>query len=78
MANPKSKHNSSRTNRRRAHHALKSIPTSICSKCKNPVLSHTTCRNCGFYDGREIIDIVANLNKKEDKKKSKKKAKKDK
>ncbi len=37
----------------------------ICPKCKKPVLPHTVCKNCGFYKGREVINVLAELTKKE-------------
>ncbi len=71
MALPKVRQTKSRTNRRRAHHALKKIPMSSCPKCNDPVLSHTTCKNCGNYNKREVIDVMAKLDKKEKKQKKK-------
>jgi len=29
------------------------------------------CRNCGWYNGRQVIDVLAKLDKKERKKKEK-------
>ena len=29
----------------------------VCPKCKKPVLSHTVCLNCGFYKGKEVINV---------------------
>ena len=42
-----------------------------CLKCKAVVLPHTLCDNCGTYAGREYIDVMAKLTKKEKKKKEK-------
>jgi len=71
MAAPKQKHTKSRRNKRRSHHALKKKYLSICSKCGEPVLPHRLCGNCGTYAGREVIDVLAKLTKKERKKKEK-------
>jgi len=65
------KHTKGKRNRVRSHHALKPRRFSICSHCKTEILPHTVCSNCGYYDGREIIDVFAKLNKKEKKKKEK-------
>lgn len=35
------------------------------------VLPHTVCANCGWYKGRQVIDVLARLDKKEKKKKEK-------
>ena len=71
MAVPKQRHTKSRRNKRRSHHALKKQAVFLCPKCKTPILPHTLCENCGTYAGREFIDVMAKLTKKEKKKKEK-------
>lgn len=55
----------SHTGNRRAHHALKTAQFVICKKCGIQTLPHTICLNCGEYKGRQVIDVMAKLNKKE-------------
>lgn len=62
----------SHTRNRRSHHALKAIQLVVCRKCGESVQSHTVCLNCGEYKGRQIIDVLAKLNKKERKLKEQK------
>ena len=71
MAVPKQRHTKSRRNKRRSHHALKQQAIFLCPKCKSQILPHTLCENCGSYAGREYIDVMAKLTKKERKKKEK-------
>jgi len=71
MAVPKQRHTKSRRNKRRMHLFLKSPVLSVCQKCGKPVLPHTVCFNCGYYKGREIVDILKKLDKKEKKKREK-------
>jgi len=42
-----------------------------CKKCGEEILPHTLCLNCGTYQGREVIDVLKKLTKKERKKKEK-------
>ena len=53
------------------HKFIKPARLSLCSKCKKPVLSHTVCLNCGYYKGKEIINVLDDLTKKEKKIKEK-------
>lgn len=68
---PVKRHTKSSRNQRRMHIFLRQPNLALCPKCKSPVLPHTLCQNCGYYKGREIIDILKKLTKKERKKKEK-------
>lgn len=65
------RHTKSKRNRIRSHHALSSGRFVVCSKCKAETLPHTACKACGFYGGKEVIDVFAKMDKKERKKKEK-------
>jgi len=54
---PKRKHSKGRRDRRRAHDALVPLNTVACSNCGAKRLPHTVCSSCGFYNGREVIQI---------------------
>ncbi len=54
---PKRKHSKGRRDRRRAHDALTPVNTVACSNCGSMRLPHTVCAKCGFYNGREVIQI---------------------
>ena len=59
------------------HLFLKKKGFAKCSKCGKPILPHTFCQNCGYYKGREVVDVLAKLEKKERKKREKEIAAKD-
>jgi len=60
-----------RTRKGRSHQALKKITLSSCQKCKQPVLPHRVCANCGFYNGKEVIKVKTKLDKQKKEKKEK-------
>jgi large subunit ribosomal protein L32 len=67
MAVPRHKHTRSKVGQSRMHKNIKLLHLNVCPKCKKPVLSHTVCLNCGFYKGKEVINVLAKLTKKDKK-----------
>ncbi len=58
MPNPKRRHSNRRTAQRRAHDSLKRVGLAECPKCHEMKLPHRTCPHCGFYKGREVIEVA--------------------
>lgn len=54
---PKRKISKSRRDRRRSHDALRALNLVQCTQCGEMRLPHTVCPNCGFYQGREVVEI---------------------
>ena len=65
MAVPKQHRSKSRQGQLRMHIYLKGTHSVACPKCAKPVLAHTACVNCGTYRGKQVIDVMKKLNKKE-------------
>ena len=57
MAVPKKKVSRSRRNMRRAHDRLASQARGECPNCGELKRPHHVCPSCGYYDGREVVDI---------------------
>jgi len=57
MALPKRRHSSSRQGKRRGEQKVRIPSISICSNCKSPKLPHRVCKVCGYYKGKQIIEI---------------------
>ena len=65
------RHTKSKRNRIRSHHALKVKSVGRCNHCNAQIQAHRVCSNCGYYNGREVVNVLARLDKKERKKKEK-------
>jgi len=57
MPNPKRRHSKSRGRKRRAHDALPRVTTTACPNCQQPKLPHRVCPKCGYYGGRQVIEV---------------------
>lgn len=57
MPVPKRRHSNSRTNKRRANWKISPPNLVQCSHCKQPRMPHRACPHCGYYGGREIVQI---------------------
>lgn len=65
------RHTRGHTRRRRSHHALSPKNFIKCSKCGADSLPHLVCLNCGYYKGKEVVNVLKKLSKKEKKAKQK-------
>ena len=62
------RHTKGKRNRVRSHHALTQGRLGVCAHCGKPARPHMVCKNCGWYGSRQVIDVLAKLDKKERKK----------
>lgn len=53
------RHTKAHTANRRSHHALKAPALSVCKNCGALHRPHHMCLECGFYKGRQVIDLAA-------------------
>ena len=64
MPNPKRRHSNTRTRKRRTHDVMALTQTNACPQCEsmgvyNPIASHRVCTKCGYYKGRQVLQIKA-------------------
>jgi large subunit ribosomal protein L32 len=78
MGVPRSKHTKSRRNKGRMHLFIKGPALVPCPKCGEPKRPHTVCEKCGYYKGKEVINVLETLTKKERKKREREMATKEK
>ena len=54
---PKRKYAKARQGKRRSHLGMKLPSVDYCPQCHSPKLSHHVCPTCGYYAGREAVEI---------------------
>jgi large subunit ribosomal protein L32 len=54
---PKKRHSRGRKGKRRASIKLSVPKFGKCSNCKGLVLSHKVCKNCGYYNGKQVMEV---------------------
>ena len=56
MALPKRKKSKSRRGMRRSHDHVRLPKPTLCPQCREPVLPHRVCAQCGNYKGQTLIE----------------------
>jgi large subunit ribosomal protein L32 len=56
MPNPLRRFSSSRRDKRRTHYKATPMQTTVCPQCGSMKLSHAACPECGYYNGRLVIE----------------------
>jgi large subunit ribosomal protein L32 len=59
MPLPKRRHSRTRGRKRRTHWEITAPNVIECPHCHHARLPHHICPNCGFYDGRQVIEPKA-------------------
>ena len=60
MAVPKRKVSKARRDKRRSNVWKLTLPCMVeCPQCHEMKLAHRVCKNCGFYDGKEVVKTNA-------------------
>lgn len=56
---PKRKYPKARQGKRRSHDRIQAVHVVECPQCRNPRLAHHACPVCGYYKGREAVQVGA-------------------
>ncbi len=59
MAHPKHKISSTRRDKRRTHYKAVAPTIGVCSNCGSATLLHRVCPECGYYRGKQAIEVKA-------------------
>lgn len=57
MAHPKRKTSKARRDKRRSHHSLSDVTLTECTNCGAMHKYHHACMECGYYRGRQVINV---------------------
>ena len=57
MAVPKKKTSKSKQGMRRSHDSLGTPSYTECSQCHEMVRPHHVCMHCGYYKGKEVMEV---------------------
>ena len=59
------RHTRAHTKNRRSHHALTAPNLATCANCGASHRQHHMCLDCGFYKGRQVMDLASQKEKRE-------------
>jgi len=62
------RHTRAHTGNRRSHHAITGVRLSTCAKCGVLHVRHRVCLACGSYRKREVLNVLAKVEKKQERK----------
>lgn len=57
MAVPKRKTSKSKRDKRRTHKKVPAPNLAVCPQCNESRLPHHVCPHCGYYKGRQVIEV---------------------
>jgi large subunit ribosomal protein L32 len=57
MPLPKRRTSRSKVRKRRSQQRMTAPNVTYCPKCGAPVLPHHVCPECGYYQGRAVIEV---------------------
>lgn len=56
MAQPKRRWSKARTHSKRSTWKKGRPNFSTCPNCQEPIMPHKVCSNCGYYNGKQVVE----------------------
>lgn len=56
MAVPKRRSSKAKKRKRNSHVAVRPVALAHCPQCHTQVPTHLVCPNCGYYQGRTLVE----------------------
>jgi large subunit ribosomal protein L32 len=56
MAVPKRRSSKAKKRKRHSHSAIRPVALAHCPQCHTPAPTHLVCPNCGYYQGRTLVE----------------------
>lgn len=54
---PQRRISKTRKRQRRSHFRLENPSMMVCPNCGEVKLAHVVCKECGYYDGKQVLEI---------------------
>lgn len=64
MPLPKKRHSKQRGRKRRTHWKLSALNLVACPQCRQLKAPHEICKVCGYYNGKQVIEVEIKEKKK--------------
>jgi len=56
---PQRRISKTRKRQRRSHFRLENPSMMVCPNCGEVKLAHVVCKECGYYDGKQVLEVKA-------------------
>ncbi|MDR0933348.1 MAG: 50S ribosomal protein L32 [Victivallales bacterium] len=59
MAVPKRKTSRMKRRQRKAANRYEGVQATFCTNCSKPTTPHRVCPSCGYYNGKQVLNVEA-------------------
>ena len=58
MAVQQGKKSKQKVRQRKGANRYKGVQSSFCNNCGASIIPHRACKQCGYYKGKQVLDVV--------------------